>query len=596
MKLHCQRHWHALLVPIIVLYGWNTAIAQTTVTVTGAGNLPICMKQAEPYQDGSRLGSLKRGVTARPLYSGPSVLCPQVRRLTSKQDFVVTGQQWSSFGKPWLLIELENQSQQTGWIPAKYVEVGSSINTSTPVVTKPIKDRGVAIDPIDVSPTIDLNVRACPETSCEQITSVSADSTYLASRRASNGWLYVEAAANQHGWISGKYTTEIPTIAPTVTEPEIKPEPVPVEVVTPEAPILVAAPPDPCTASHQYFKRQRPALWQLTKPIFVRSAPLADCFDTEAISVGRGVASLYASGDYHQISYLVDGELKTGWLEKEKETDTIAYREFLSHKLTHEQITSLLKNREQYWGSFRHHFHRSKQAVTKYFNTHPVQLGMVIAFLIGSILLLIRRTRLLTLRTDQVLLRSGYFLMRSRRFWLFLRKLVFVLVCIGGCMALAFAHGAWLANFASTEEKALGGVSILLLTLSLGWFGLRVIAFITGMLLLTYSYIQFFIDVLLVIAAFLLPGLLLLALYYLRYRSTDTAHLAAPPPFNSIEIERIHRRMFRLRYFYPETIVTWLRGGNFSKHVKDGKKVVWAYSQQLNNFFNYVFRGRANPA
>ena len=584
---------HAVLVWGLLLSLWygtsDVADAQDTVQSV------LCVKAPTRLAEGAVVGHLKSNVTKTRVYAGPTVGCPIIHSLTKQREFLITSRTKSLFGKQWFSIEFLD-TNETGWVPAKYLSIGVTYRPEEPkkvepepkAVSKPsVLFASTPITPTVIAPTIDLNVRFCPDTACDRIASVSKDTEYTATEKSDTGWYQITLPNNDTGWVSGKYVAVVPEVKKTIK----KKEPEKIKPITP-API-----PDPCikTVEHRVLARQY--IWKSREDFYLRTIPLDGCGTIKLIQKDQVVMEYGKANIYTQVLYLDGDQLRTGYLDTSKDRPILGTFDSINPPIEIADAAQTIKDKRAYWNSLSYKLKVEWRKLKVYAKHRTADFILRTALILGVVMLVFPPSRRLMFHINQGLLRFGYFALRSRYFWRFIRKLVFIAAVIAGFIGLSILHGLWLINIANTQEKILGAVCILLITISLGWFGVRVLAFFVGVLLLLYSYIAFFISIMVTLAVWIAPSFVLLCLYYLCYRYTTSRRTRAEPPrptphFDSEEIERIHRDMFRLRNLYPETIIEWVRSDTIQARYKDIAEVIREKTARFNAFFEYLFGRR----
>lgn len=564
-----------------------------------------CNKAATSLPEGNRYGSLKKSRNAS-IFAGPSVACTLTSKLTPQTNFIVTGSAKSLFGKAWYQVQIDGQRYKQ-WLPARHVTLGD-------VVRVEISDKG--IPQTQVTATLDLNARTCPDTACERVGSLVKDESYTATKQATNGWYFVGFNDGKEGWVSGKYVTPLTVeeydksepVAETEKLADSQEEVTPISstdkadtepshqqaVVLPEKMQQVITKPivpkDPCVATSKIKYHNDKRVLRVKEPLTFQMIPHSQCDLTFDLAHGKALISLGETEHYYVVAAVPSATVKQGYLRKELLQDQFVSMYTLNSDaeiFTVDMANELLA-KEKYWNSYGYKLKTTWQEFKKWVSKHTGKFLCIVAFMLGLLMLSVRRLRRKMLRLDQLFIRTLYFSVRSRAFWLMMRRLVFILTLSATVLFALVAYVLWLKEVANLRQMIMGYGSLGLMSLSVGMFGARVAGFFTGLLLFLLSLFEFLLFVALLVFLFILPSLLLLLVYYWTYRKGQKGGDQLPAVFNHEEIERIHERVFRLRNFYPETIINWARKGGIKQRWQSFKDVARAKSETFDAFFSSV--------
>lgn len=602
------------IVVVVICLAFNTPTLAETSGERIASAVMGCKKAATSLPEGNRYGSLKKSRNAS-IFSGPSVACTLTSKLTPQTKFIVTGSAKSLFGKAWYQVQVDGQ-QNKQWVSARHVTLGD-------VVRLEIGDK--EIHQTLVTATLDLNARTCPDTACERVGSLTKGEGYTATKQADNGWYFVSLNNGKEGWVSGKYVMlqskeqaqrleqpedTIDTQQAVVSRPSNNKETkdntkpshqqtitLPEQIQQPAVKPIV--PKDPCIAKSKIAHYKDKSIWRVSEPLTFQMIPHTQCELTFELTKGNVLINLGETKHYYVIATPIESDMMQGYLRKELFQGQYVSMELYSGKtdeiFTAETVEYLL-TQEKYWNSIKYKLLSVWQKFQYLFAVYTAQFLCLFALILGSLVLSVRVLRRKMLRLDQLFIRTLYFSVRSRAFWHMLRRLAFILILSATVLFAMVAYVLWLKEVANLRQMIMGYGSLGLMSLSVGIFGMRVAGFFTGLLLFFLSLFEFLLFVAFLCFLFLLPSLLLLLVYYWSYRKGQKGGEQPQTVFNHEEIERIHERVFRLRNFYPETIISWARRGGVKQRWQSFKDVVRAKSEAFDAFFASVdarFKQRA---
>ncbi len=595
----------------------QSVIAQSTVVDSTA----ICRQKTDPLPQGEVIGELTQTSTA--VYMGPSVVCSAFARLKKTDPFVVIGQKKSTFGKPWYIVKGTGNNKLQGWVPAKYIRLGKR-----PV--PPPKYTTEAIDNTPIVPTVELNVRDCPSARCQRLGSLTNGQRYVATKQSSNDWYFVRINASTSGWVSGRYVRLVEEQDPEAeekTESVDKSNHTTIDADTkrPAEPNLDVEQPAQSdvtdvlvddsliesnsasdsettlisdvveTIDHCKMDRIRVTayrqlgLWEVEKPFSVSTAPHDLCQKMTELTKGKAVISLGEVEGYYQLAYIQNEHLEYGYLKQDAFADQYVYVQELPRNLETYHYYQWLNEAEIYWQTLEYKLKRTWKKVKQFAANNPEKTILLIAVVLGTLLVIPRRTRHALYKVDQALLRTGYFMLRSPRFWRFLRLMVFWFALVAVGMFLLYLYGNWLVYVASYADKFVGGSIFALFMISLGWFGVRVLCFLMAIILTLFSFSKFVLLMMLTVLVFLLPSWLLMGVAFIRYIFLKRQMKPQTPPSDDEEqVEAIHAKFFRFRNIYPETIINWIRHDRWPSIKAQAEKLIRARSGIFNAFFSFM--------
>jgi len=616
--LRLMRRMLVLMVCICAVVSSPTSFANSAQDESAFANTKICKKAVKPLAQGKRHGTLKSTRTIH-LYAGPSLICGIDQEAPPKTTVIVLGQAKSTFGKVWYNIGLSDQSK-TLWVPAKRVVLGD--------VVKP-EIAHHSITSAVMQATLSLNARSCPEIRCQVVGNLRKDTSYKVTRKADNGWYLVTLDEQKQGWANGKYllpaaqqptisndavatqhetSSQVTSTARQVGQEKViewpsrkKREQALMANTSPAlktlAPKSIAPKIDPCVFKTNYTRAKHYHMGYIKQGTRIQKVPHTQCELHHEFEHRKAMLHLGETELYDVFAMPVDGQIQRGYVLKDG-SGKRPYR--LISLFTPKQGEDMfgadmfndLSKQETYWNSVtfkvKDFWQDTKYQVRYWYHYNTAQAIYATAFVLGLLTLIWSVSRQKMLRLDQLLLRTGYFALRSRPFWRMLRRLAVILIVAACVMFVIYLYVMWLYEVANRRQMIMGMGSLGLMSLSIGWFGARLASFFSGFILFWLSVFEFMLFVLSVCLVFLAPSLLLLAFYYGHYRrhAGDTATPSAP--FDRNEIERIHEQVFKLRNFYPETLIRWSRQGGFKARVAQAMQLVRAKSNPFDRFFDHV--------
>lgn len=550
------------------------------------------MKAPSYLPEGPRKASLKSKKSTS-TYKGPSIICGSLSDVTKSSDFIAVGTSKSTFGKLWYLIRIGDETQFR-WVPARHISLGEPIANSISANVIPLTE---------LRATTNLNVRKCPHLGCPGVGTLSKDSNYSSTKQAENGWYLISLGGGKEGWASGKYfaVTKEPSMdeqnLPSAGTPDEDSEEKLTALDEPIAKlnavrdvVKAASKLDPCKTKKRITQYKDKHVWQLKQELILRAAPHAQCGIEIKLSEGKALVPIGETDHYYLLAAAPEDTIEAGYFHKALFTDQYELRQTLNKNVDvfSSEMVTFLHEREDYWDSFEFIWDSVVESVSNWIKRNTAAALCILALILGAIPLCITRLRHLMLRADQWFIRTGYFFVRSNEFWKMMRRLLFIVIVSSIILIALTMYVLWLYQVASQRQMIMGLGSLGLMSLSIGMFGARVAGFFTGVLLFFLSLIEFMLFVAFLCLLFLLPSLILLASYYWTYSSEQRRGDRPQTPFNRVEIERIHEKIFRLRNFYPETIIGWARRGGIKDRWQSFKDVMQAKSSVFDPFFNDV--------
>ena len=354
----------------------SQAVASNHITI----ELPTlvikpCHKTPRALTKGQRKASL---IPSRAtLYTGPSVICETRGEIRINSPFIVIGTAQSTFGKPWYQVRLLNGSNKTAWLPQKYVRLGQPYSPVPKYVTEDLDQVALVSD-------INLNVRSCPSTNCQRLTSLNKGESYSAFKKSSNNWYLIEINGQQ-GWVSGQYAKPIQTAVPNTDSQAVNTESQSVAVNEEpkkdesKQPVEVF---DPCKETLRVREYSSKQVWRVVRPFQVKAAPHEQCGEMTTLNVDQALLSTgEVKNQYYQILFLNEDKaaIQTGYLYKNRFNQQYRPMHLLADDFEVYEYKDELVESERYWQSWQYKWDRYKA----FYTANPIWATIL---LVGTIL------------------------------------------------------------------------------------------------------------------------------------------------------------------------------------------------------------------
>ena len=404
---------------------------------------------------------------SKKIYSGPSVICKVGQQVDVNARLIVLGSANSRFGKPWYYIKVVGSGAK-GWLPKKRIALQGKVTTQTGV--KKPTDRQHA-------------------------------SKQLAEEKTA------EVAVSEPITPTPKY----------VAEASVKPQP---QNKSSYKPPIKTPKFDPCKVRPKVTYYRDKKIWHVQEDIRLSRVPHAQCGESFNLVKGKTLFSIGETKDFYMLVTAATNAIKVGYFPKSQFNEQYIPKHGISKRLDvySDEAKETLLSRAEYWNSWKYPIDQNVEAFKWWFRTNTGTALCLFSIALGTLLLAFKRSRRALIAVDQVVLRTGYFFVRSQGFWQMLRRLGVILVVSAVFLFALFSYVMWLKEVANYRQMAMGVGSLVLMSLSVGWFGMRVAGFFSGVILFFLSLIEFLMFVAFLVILFLAPSLLLLLAYYILYR------------------------------------------------------------------------------